>query len=66
MSPDEARIQLKHDGIKINESTIHRWVDCYSSMMGKYAATLCVDAGYRWHVDEIFFKILKKERYCLL
>ena len=60
MSPDEAREQLKLKGIKINASTIHRWADCYSNMMCRYASTLRVDAGYRWHVDEIFFKALKK------
>ena len=63
MSPDEARGQLKLEGIKINASTIHRWADCYSSMMCKYGDTLRVDAGYRWHIDEIFFKVRKKDRY---
>ena len=24
---------------------------------------LSVDAGYQWHIDELLFKILKKERY---
>ena len=63
MSPDEARDQLKLDDIKIDASTIHRWADCYSGMMYKYAAALRVDAGHQWHVDEIFFKVLKKKRY---
>ena len=63
MSSNEVRGQLKLVGIKVNASTIHRWSDCYSSIMCKYATVLRVDAGYRWHVDELFFKVLKKKRY---
>ena len=63
LSPNEARQQLDLESIIIDVSTVHQWADCYSSMIGKYADTLRVYAGYRWHVDEIFFKILKKERY---
>ena len=63
LSPDEALKQIDLEDIQISESTIHRWADCYSRMMSKYAAALRVDAGYRWHLDEIFFKILKEKRY---
>ena len=63
MSPDEMRKQLKNERIWVHESTIHRWVVFYSHMMDAYASTLRVDAGHQWHVDEIFFKILKMERY---
>ena len=63
MSPDEARRQLNLEGIKIDASTIHRWTDCYSNIMCRYAATLRIDAGFQWHLDELFFKILKKEKY---
>ena len=63
LSSNEVRMQLKLVDIKVDASTIHRWTDCYSSMMCKYAAVLRVDAGHRWHVDELFFKILKKKRY---
>ena len=51
-------------GIKVDMSTIHRGTDCYSDMMCKYPAVLCVDAGCRWHVGELFFKVHKKKR-CL-
>lgn len=63
LSADEVRQHLHRKGIEINASTVHRWADHYSSIMGKYAATLRVDAGYRWHIDEIFFKVLKQDRY---
>ena len=63
MSPDEARRQLNLEGIVIDASTIHRWADCYSNMMCRYASTLRIDAGFQWHLDELFFKVLKKERY---
>ena len=46
MSSEETRGQLKLVGIKADASTIHRWTDCYSSMMCKYAAVLRIDAGY--------------------
>ena len=63
-SPDQMRKNLKFEGISVHETTIHRWVECYSEMMRKYAGTLRVDAGHQWHVDEIlFFKMRKLERY---
>ena len=63
LSTDEARKSLGFHGVAIHETTIQRWVDCYSEIMRKYAGTLCVDAGHQWHVDEIFFKIRNLERY---
>ena len=44
MSPDEARQQLDLESITIDASTIPRWAGCYSGMIGKYTATLRVDA----------------------
>ena len=63
LSSSKVRMQLKLVGIKVDTSTIHRWTDCYSGMMCKYAAVLRVSAGHQWHVNELFFKILKKKRY---
>ena len=63
LSSNEVRGQLKLVGIKVDTSTIHRWTDCYSSRMCEYAAVLRVDTRRQWHVDELFFKILKKKRY---
>ena len=37
------------------------WVECYSGLMRRYTDTLRVDARHPWHVDELFFKILKMD-----
>lgn len=63
MSSSEARQQLKLMNVKVNTSTIHRWADCYSDVMCKYAAGLRVDAGHRLNLDEIFYKVFKQKRY---
>ena len=39
------------------------YAECYSGMMDKYANTLRVDAGFMWHVDELFFKAANKSRW---
>ena len=57
MSPYEVCGQLKMENIICHYITIARWADHYSDIMCKYSSTLRVDAGYQWHVDELFFKI---------
>lgn len=63
MSPGEVRAQFRLDGIIIHQDTIARWADCYSGIIGRYSAALRVDAGHRWHVDELFFRVLGAPRY---
>ena len=63
MSPDEVRRQLKLNKIVVHSTTISKWSDYYSGIMCNYSATLRVDAGYQWHVDELFFKVLGTPRY---
>ena len=63
MSPGEVRPQFKLDGITIHQDTIARWSDCYSGVICRYSAALRVDAGHRWHVDELFFRARGAPRY---
>ena len=63
MSGDEVRRALKLRGIYVHESTIAKWAEHYSRIMSEYSATLRVDAGHQWHIDELFVKICGREGY---
>ena len=62
MSPEEVCAQLRLDGIVIDPSTIHRWTDHYSRIIILFSNTLRLDAGFQWHVDELYFKIRGQSR----
>ena len=48
MSPGEARVQFRMDGIKIRQSAIAGWPNRYSGMIIRgYSAAPRVDAGHR-------------------
>lgn len=63
MSHEEAADKLAEEDVIVHASTVFRWVRHYSQIMCNYSATLRVDAGCMWHVDEIHLKIMKKARY---
>lgn len=63
MSPTEVCRQMRLEGISIHPTTIAKWVNNYSNIMYGYSTTLRVDAGYQWHVDELYFTVLGKARY---
>ena len=63
LSPVQARNHLALMGVTVHCDTVSGWVDHYSGMMGRYAATLRVPAGFRWHADEVCIRILGRERY---
>ena len=45
LSSGEALVPLKIDGFEIHQSTVARWSDHYSGIIGRYSAVLRVDAG---------------------
>ena len=45
------------DGIRVHQSTIHRWSKDYADMMSEYSKSIRPWTGYRWHCDEIYLKI---------
>lgn len=63
MSPGQARNHLANSGSGVTRRTIQRWVDHYSGIMEGYARTLRIDAGFRWHTDEIELKINGSKRW---
>ena len=63
LSSGEVLVPLKIDGFEIHPSTIARWSDHYSGIIGRYSAALRVDAGPRWHVSEMFFRVRGATRY---
>ena len=62
-SPTGVCRQLKMEGIMIHSDTVAKWAKHYSQIMSEYSSTLRVDAGYQWHVDELYFGMKKKSRY---
>ena len=63
LSSGEVLVPLKIDGFEIHQSTVARWSDHYSGIISRYSAALRVDAGPRWHVDEMFFRVRGAIRY---
>ena len=63
MSPEQARNHFANSGSGVTQRTIQRWVDHYSGIMEGYARTLRIDAGFRWHTDEIELKINGAKRW---
>ena len=44
-------------GLKIDHSTIHRWISKYTDIIEAYVASLEPDLGNVWHTDEMKMKI---------
>jgi putative transposase len=44
-------------GLKIDHSTIHRWISKYTDIIEAYVASLEPDLGNVWHTDEMKVKI---------
>ncbi len=54
---------LDGDDIKVHRSTVQRWIEEYSSLLWGVSLAIRPFVGYRWHCDEVFFKILGAGRW---
>ena len=50
-------------GPEFHRSTIYRWTAAYGPLMEGYAGKIRPWTGYRWHCDEVYFKILGNGAY---
>ena len=57
LSPKGVQSVMAGDGIRVHQSTIHRWSKDYADMMSEYSKSIRPWTGYRWHCDEIYLKI---------
>lgn len=44
-------------GLKVNFSTVYRWIERYTDIIESYVATLEPDLGNIWHTDEMKLKV---------
>ena len=65
MTPRQIMDHHNRSGICIHPSTIRRWISHYSRIANAWWATLKVDVGYMWHVDEIEIRIDGTRKYLL-
>lgn len=50
-------------GLKVDHSTVYRWIQRYVRLITEYAATLEPWVGDKWHADEVFTKFSGKLEY---
>ena len=55
--------ELSRKGNDFSRSTIHRWAVAYGSLMAAYARECRPWVGYRWHCDEVWFRVRKGDAY---
>ena len=63
LSAQNVAYVLDGDGIKVHRSTVQRWIEEYSSLLWGFSLAIRPFVGYRWHCDEVFFKILGASRW---
>ena len=63
LSPKGVQSVMAGDGIRVHQSTIHRWSKDYADMMSEYSKSIRPWTGYRWHCDEIYLKIRGQGRW---
>ena len=51
------------DNIGVSRTTIHRWSREHSALVDKFSRGLRPTVGPKWHCDEMFHKILGKDRW---
>ena len=54
---------MAQDGTTVHSSTIYRWTAHYSALMDEYSRRLQPRTGYKWHCDEIHFKVRAQARW---
>ncbi len=54
---------IAQDGTTVHSSTIYRWIVHYSALMDGYSRQLRPRTSYKWHCDEIHFKIRTQARW---
>ena len=55
--------EISRHGHTFHRSTIYRWAARYGPMMEGYAGKIRPWTGYRWHCDEVYFRILGNGAY---
>ena len=63
MSLARAADELSRHGHTFHRSTIYRWAARYGPMMEGYAGKIRPWTGYRWHCDEVYFRMLGNGAY---
>ena len=62
LSPASVQKILADEGAAVHPCTVYRWTADYS-MMERYAKTLRPMAGFKWHCDETYLRMLGQARW---
>ena len=58
--------ELRRKGYHFHPSTIYRWVAKCGPLMDAHTKKLSPWASFKWHCDEIYYKVLGKEAYLFM